>query len=221
MDLAPTTLTQTTTPPAAGTSTRKIASDFDTFLRMLTVQMQNQDPLNPVDSSDYAVQLATFSGVEQQVQTNDLLKAMAAQMGTSGMAQMAAWVGREARAPVAAHFTGAPITVAPNPAVLADSVEMVVRNAAGTEVQRVTIPTGAAPVQWSGVGEGGLPFPSGLYSFEIISSANGEVLLAEQADVYSTVTEVRSEGGETILILSGGVAVPASLVSALRDATLR
>ena len=85
----------------------------------------------------------------------------------------------------------------------------------------MTIPTGAAPVEWSGVGEGGLPFPSGLYSFEIISSANGEVLLAEQADVYSTVTEVRSEGGQTILMLSGGVAVPASLVTALRDPTLR
>lgn len=217
MDIATTTSALAAQPPAAGTSTRKIASDFDTFLRMLTVQMQNQDPLNPVDSSDYAVQLATFSGVEQQVQTNDLLKALAAQMGTSGMAQMAAWVGKEARAPVAAQFTGPPVTVAPNPALLADKVEMVVRNAAGTEVQRMTIPNGAAPVQWTGVGDGGIPFPSGLYTFEVISSANGEVLLAEQADVYSTVTEVRSERGETILMLSGGVAVPASLVSALRD----
>jgi len=48
---------------------------------MLTVQMQNQDPLNPVDSSDYAVQLATFSNVEQQVQTNDILRELQSQMG--------------------------------------------------------------------------------------------------------------------------------------------
>jgi flagellar basal-body rod modification protein FlgD len=59
--------------PADNGSGAKISSDFETFLKMLTVQMQNQDPLNPVDSSDYATQLATFSGVEQQVQTNDLL----------------------------------------------------------------------------------------------------------------------------------------------------
>lgn len=222
MEILPAGQPITSTSPRATTGTAStIASDFDMFLRLLTTQMRNQDPLNPADSTEYTAQLATFSGVEQQVQTNDLLKAMAAQMGTSGMAQMAAWVGREARAPVAAHFTGAPITVAPNPALLADTVEMVVRNSSGTEVQRMTIPTGAAPVEWSGVGEGGLPFPSGLYSFEIISSANGEVLLAEQADVYSTVTEVRSEGGQTILMLSGGVAVPASLVTALRDPTLR
>lgn len=48
---------------AAGTGqTAKITSDFNTFLRMLTVQMQNQDPLKPIESSDFAVQLATFSG---------------------------------------------------------------------------------------------------------------------------------------------------------------
>ena len=44
-----------------------LSSDFETFLKMLTTQMQNQDPLNPVDSTDYATQLATFSSVEQQV----------------------------------------------------------------------------------------------------------------------------------------------------------
>ena len=63
--------------PAAapqGAEKPKISSDFETFLRMLTVQMQNQDPLNPIQSSDFAVQLATFSGVEQQVRTNDLLE---------------------------------------------------------------------------------------------------------------------------------------------------
>jgi len=73
--------------------------------------MQNQDPLNPVDSSDYAVQLATFSGVEQQVLTNDLLRGLAAQNGTAGLAQMANWVGMEARAVAPAFFDGAPITV--------------------------------------------------------------------------------------------------------------
>ena len=50
---------------AADGSAAAESSDFETFLKMLTVQMQNQDPLNPVESTDYAVQLATFSGVEQ------------------------------------------------------------------------------------------------------------------------------------------------------------
>ena len=60
-----------TTTPAQTVSTRSQtsseqtgdSSDYETFLKMLTVQMQNQDPLNPVESSDFAAQLATFSSV--------------------------------------------------------------------------------------------------------------------------------------------------------------
>jgi flagellar basal-body rod modification protein FlgD len=217
-----TATTETTTPvrPAPGTSTRKTDTDYQMFLKMLTAQATNQDPLNPIDSSDYATQLATFSGVEQQVKTNDLLTALAAQLGTSGMAEMAAWVGKEARAPVAANFTGTPITIAPNPASSADHVDLIVKDAAGVEVQRLPIAVSANTIEWAGVGANGTPLPNGTYSFTVESSLGGQVLLSEPADVYSTIQEVRSEGGQTILILSGGIAVSSTLVSALRDPTL-
>ena len=206
--------------PPAGTSTRKTDTDYQMFLKMLTAQATNQDPLNPIDSSDYATQLATFSGVEQQVKTNDLLTALAAQLGTSGMAEMAAWVGKEARAPVAAHFTGTPITIAPNPATAADHVELVVKDSAGVEVQRTAIPVSANTMEWAGVTTDGAPLPNGNYTFTVESSVGGTVILTEPADVYSTIQEVRSTGGQTILILSGGVAVSSSQVSALRDPAL-
>lgn len=57
-------------------SRNALSSDFETFLKMLTTQMENQDPLNPVDSAEFAMQLATFSGVEQQIRTNDILADM-------------------------------------------------------------------------------------------------------------------------------------------------
>lgn len=220
------TVTATQTDPAAavrppvGTSTRKTDTDYQMFLKMLTAQATNQDPLNPIDSSDYATQLATFSGVEQQVKTNDLLTALAAQLGTSGMAEMAAWVGKEARAPVAAQFTGAPITIAPNPASSADKVELIVKDSAGVEVQRLPIAVSAETIEWAGVGANGTPLANGNYTFTVESSIGGTVILSEPADVYSTIQEVRSEGGQTILILSGGVAVSSSQVSALRDPAL-
>lgn len=198
----------------------EISSDFETFLKMLTVQMQNQDPLNPVDSSDYAVQLATFSGVEQQVQTNDLLKGLTAILGTSGMAQMAGWVGKEARAAVPANFDGDPITLAPNPASIADRAQIVVRDADGLEVDRFDIPVSAEPVVWSGLDADGYPRELGKYSFEVVSFAGEEALVQDPVEVYSTVTEVRSQGGETVLILEGGAAVAASQVSGLRDPNL-
>jgi flagellar basal-body rod modification protein FlgD len=198
-------------------ATTGISADFEMFLNMLTVQMQNQDPLNPVDSTDYATQLATFSGVEQAVMTNDLLKALSAQLTSGGLADMAAWVGKEARAATPAFFDGHPVTLAPNPAALADHAEVIVRNELGVEVQRFDVPISAEPIEWAGVDTGGFPFADGLYSFELISSLDGEVLTQDAVELYSTVTEVRAQGGETILILEGDVAVATSQVTALRD----
>ena len=216
-------INQTSTPttpsfvPQSETNEAVLSSDFETFLKMLTVQMENQDPLNPTDSSEFAQQLATFSGVEQAVLTNELLSSLMLQMNTSGMAQMADWVGKEARAAAPAHFDGSTITIAPNPAAAADKVELVVLNADGVEVQRSTIPKSTDPIEWAGTQGDGTPFPVGPYQFQIVSSANGDVILNETADVYARVQEVRSENGVSVLILEGGVSVLASDVSALRE----
>ena len=217
MEIVTSTPNPNATTASSSASTGTISSDFDTFLRMLTVQMQNQDPLNPVDSADYATQLATFSGVEQAVLTNDLLKALTSQMSAGGLADMAAWVGKEARAATPAYFDGEPITLSPNPPVLADTAEIVVRNESGVEVQRLSVPVSADPVEWAGVGPGGVPFPEGQYTFELISSSDDEVLTEDPVEVYSTVTVVRAQDGQTILILEGGAAISTDQVSALRD----
>ena len=217
MEITQTTTTASSFTPQTETSEAVISSDFETFLKMLTVQMENQDPLNPTDSSEYAQQLATFSGVEQAVLTNDLLSSMMVQMSTTGMAQMAGWVGKEARAAVPGHFDGSPITIAPNPASVADKVELVVFDVDGNEVQRSEIPKSTDQIEWAGTDTNGTPFPSGLYRFEVVSSSNGEVVLAETADIYTRVQEVQSENGNSVLVLKGGVSVLASDVSALRE----
>jgi flagellar basal-body rod modification protein FlgD len=217
MEISPTLAAVAGPPPTTPAATSEISSDFETFLRMLTVQMQNQDPLNPVDSSDYAVQLATFSGVEQQVLTNDLLRGLAAQNGTAGLAQMASWVGMEARAVGPAYFDGAPITVAPEPASFATSAQLLVRDANGTEVQRLDIGTQAENVTWAGVGANGTPLPNGIYSFETISFDGSSALQQDEAATYSRVTEVQSNNGVSMLTLAGGQNIEASTVTALRE----
>jgi flagellar basal-body rod modification protein FlgD len=203
--------------PGPATPAAAVPNDFNTFLKMLTVQMQNQDPLDPIDSADYAVQLATFSGVEQQVKTNELLGALSGQFALSGLAEMAGWVGKEARAPMAARFDGAPITLSPNPAAAADEVELVVKDAQGREVERLPLPVSSEPIEWAGTTSDGTPRPAGLYSFEVVSLSDGEVLRTDPAELYATVTEVRAERGKTVLVMEGGVTVAADLVSALRD----
>lgn len=216
--LTPSTL-QTTTPiPAsADKAETNISADFETFLKMLTVQMQNQDPLNPIDSSDYAVQLATFSGVEQQVQTNDLLEGLAAAMGASGLSEMAGWVGMDARAPGPAYFGGAPLTVVPAPDAVADASQLVVRDENGVEMQRIDISTSSDPVVWAGVGDNGNPLPNGAYTFVTENFALGRPISENKSEVYQRVTEVQFDGSQNILIMDGNLKVSATDITALRD----
>jgi flagellar basal-body rod modification protein FlgD len=63
---------------AAGQARSAFSEDFDTFLTLLTAQVENQDPLAPLDSTQFVEQLATFSALEQQVTTNDHLEKIAA-----------------------------------------------------------------------------------------------------------------------------------------------
>lgn len=214
---------QSTTGRSAGTgqtqpnSASAITSDFETFLKMLTTQMQNQDPLNPLESTDFAVQLATFSGVEQQIRSNDLLQRLGTQMGAMGLAQMASWVGMEARAAAPAHFDGAPIEIAPNPAVAADTAVLVVRDEDGNVVQRLDIPVSTDPVYWAGVGNDGTPLPDGLYQFEVESYDDEELMVTTPAEVYVPIVEARGANGQTVLVLEGGAQIVAEAISALRQ----
>ena len=183
---------------------------------MLTVQMQNQDPLNPVDSSEYAVQLATFSSVEQQVKTNDLLESLSSQMGLMGISQFAGWVGMEARAVAPAQFDGNPITVSVQHEQTADESLLIVRNSNGEEVQRSPLNRSESNFEWAGVTNSGDPYPPGQYSFHVESKLNGNILETTQAETYSVITEVRNEGGEVVLGLRGGAEIAGNDVSALR-----
>lgn len=208
--------TAQTTAAATGSAT-KITSDFNTFLRMLTVQMQNQDPLNPIDSADYAVQLATFSGVEQQVRTNQLLADMQGKFNQLGMAEMASWIGKEARSPAPVRYEGAPLTLSPNPAVGANRTVLVVKDAQGTLVSREEIPVSSAPYQWLGAGIDGNPLPAGTYSIALESLNGEQVIATTPVEHYARVLEAKGGTNGTKLVLEGGIEVLASQVTALRE----
>lgn len=209
--------TQAAQSPSAGQKS-VITSDFDTFLKMLTAQMQNQDPLNPIDSTDYATQLATFSGVEQQMRTNDLLASLGGQMAILGMSQLAGWVGQEARAQAPVYMDGDPVTMQLKAATGADSAVLVVRNAAGQLVAREDVPTTAGQYDWLGGDAAGDPLPEGLYSLTL-ESYSGETLLGETAvESYARIFEARNGPSGTVLVLEGGVEVAASAITALRGA---
>ena len=218
MEVSATTAVQTANTLANTTQANSVlSSDFETFLKMLTAQARYQDPLEPLDSSEYAGQLAQFSMVEQQVLSNDILKALTAQLGTGNLAQLAGWIGLEALTTAPVYFDGTPVQINPNPAAVSDNVFLVVRDQNGSEVQRIALPVSADPVEWAGVTEGGAPFADGLYSFDIESWSQGELILSEPASTYARITEAQVQGDDTILVLKGGSAILASDVGGLRE----
>lgn len=205
------------TQPQGQTGASMITSDFETFLTMLTAQLENQDPLNPVESTDYAVQLATFSGVEQQVQTNNLLKSLAGQLGVMGMADLAGWVGKEARVAAPIQFDGSPIELTGKPPAAADLTYLVVTNAAGEQVSRTNIPVSDKPITWAGVGGDGNPLPKGVYKFELESYGNGVHISTDMMSSYARVAEIQTESASMYLVLEGGSRINADDITALRD----
>lgn len=193
-----------------------VSADFDTFLKMLTVQMTNQDPMNPIESTDYAVQLATFSGVEQQLRTNSLLADLAAQGSVSAMAQLAGWVGQEARVAAPVRFEGTALTVVPKPAAMADRAVLVVRDATGAVVAREDVPLDGKPYQWLGADAAGDPLPAGTYRLELESRAGDAVLRTDPVESYARITEARRGPEGVLLVLNGGIEVKVTDVTALR-----
>jgi flagellar basal-body rod modification protein FlgD len=197
-------------------ATQALTSDFQTFLLMLTTQLQNQDPLNPIESQDFAVQLATFSGVEQQVRTNQLLESLSGGLGAQGLSQLAGWVGMEARVAAPVAFDGSPVEIAVSPDPGSDAAELIVTDGFGREVWRAPIPIGQETYLWAGTGANGGPLPSGDYELSLASRNRGEVTSLRPVQHYSRIVEAR-QGLEGIdLVIAGGQRVAAGSVTALR-----
>jgi flagellar basal-body rod modification protein FlgD len=215
MDTAP--VAALSAKPVTDKAATAINADFEMFLKMMTTQLQNQDPMNPIDSADYAVQLATFSGVEQQTRTNQLLESIQTQFGLMGMGQMSGWVGRQARVAAPVWVDGQPVTLSPQPAAGADRAVLSVYNAQGALVAREDVPLSSSSIDWAPVGSDGQPLAAGTYSFKLDSFAGDEKLSSRPVEAYGRITEVRGGPGGTTVVMDGGAEVPATEITALRE----
>jgi len=202
---------------AGGASGAVEASDFETFLTMLTTQIQNQDPLNPMQSSDFAVQLATFSGVEQQVQTNELLRSLGAGDSGTTLASHAGWVGMDARTDGTLRVDGATRRLhfdLPPGSVQAD---LVVTTPDGREVQRRAVTDETAPLDWAPNTETGGTLPAGDYNVALEAIGPTGRVETLPVSTYARVTEVSSGPDGVEVVLADGRRMPAAEITALRD----
>ncbi len=205
--------------PAEPSATKEVAAgtDFETFLSLLTAQMRNQDPLKPLDSTEFVAQLASFSTVEQQIRSNDRLDAILDALTGGGGSGLAQWIGKEVRSDAPARFEGEPVDIWTTPVAEAKRAVLVVTDAQGQEVARLAADPGAERLVWAGeTATGGAP--SGSYRFKVDYLSEDESLGTVDGTTFSQVKELRL-GGEDgpRLVLEGGADIDAEDVAAVRE----
>ena len=178
-------------------------ADFENFLQLLTTQLRNQDPLAPLDSTEFVAQLASFSTVEQLVNANNRLADISSSLVSDALDRYAPWIGKEAEIADGrlAHDGGGFRFRAP---VMGEAsrVEIVISDAAGVEAARFAIDNdGAVRIAPN-------TLPAGQYKVKAVYSLDGETLAVEPARLYSTIASVSVMGDKTVLTLDTGVEVP-------------
>lgn len=195
-----------------------LASDFDTFLKLLTAQMRNQDPLNPLESTDFVAQLAQFSTVEQQIATNRSLTSILEAVSASAAGSLADWLGREVRAEVPLAFKGQPVEVtAPEPSINPTSATLLVVGPDGKTVAEQDFDAKERTVTWNGMTRDGNAVPHGIYTFAVRYSGAQGVTETHDGSVFALVKEAQRQGGDVLLKLEGGGTVLANDVQAARN----
>jgi len=148
----------------------RLAESFDTFLSLLTTQLKNQDPLAPLDSNQFTQQIVQMTGVEQQLQTNDLLKKLVANTG-SGVSTAVSLIGKDVRAEASeASLKDGKATWTYNLDRPAGDVKLEILDSRGAVVQSMA-PTdnkaGDHKFVWDGKGLAGTPQAAGTYSLRV------------------------------------------------------
>lgn len=193
-----------------------ITADFESFLQLLTAQMRNQDPLSPIDSTQFVEQLASFSAVEQQVQTNSLLEGLVGSMTESDLSDASQWVGRvvETASP-SSYFAGEDLYYRIPDGAQGNPLEAVIYNADGDVVKRIGLEPGQLEFSWDGSTGDGETAAEGEYFVEINYTANGEIVDTSTPNVLSIVTEARLINSDAKLILSSGFVIDPGEIKAV------
>ncbi|MFP7672488.1 flagellar hook assembly protein FlgD [Marivita sp. S0852] len=191
-----------------------VQGDFETFLRMLTTQIQNQDPLSPMESEAFASQLAQFSMVEQQTLANQKLNSLVDALANSQAFSSANMIGRQVLHTDSFQFLGAPIEFEVEDPLNSDT-KLIISDQNGRTVRELDGTGGAHKLIWDGLSNEGATLEIGQYSAQLQSSSDAQPL---HVPVFTSgsVEEVRFGEGAPELLLSDGTIIPETSIARLR-----
>ena len=181
-----------------------LADNFQSFLSLLTTQLQNQDPTSPMDTSQFTTELVQMTGVQQGVSTNSNLTQLIALTQGSQVLQSSTLVGKTANvtSPSIALQNGSGELQFSTPA--AEPIGIAITNASGATIRTATLASaaGANTWKWDGTDDAGNSVPDGSYAASVVTpGANGAKAVAVPFSVQGTVTGLVKNGASTSLQL--------------------
>ena len=183
-----------------------LIQNYETFLTLLTTQLQNQDPMNPTDSNQFTEQLVQFSGVEQQIKSNEQLENLATMMTSSNALGVL-------------NFVGTTVTVDGSQAQLTSfgsvnygftspqegTADITIRNASGNIVFNqtgVSLTEGDNTFRWDGRDSAGNRMGNGSYSIQITAQDADGTGMTVNTDTTGVVENVDLSSSEPMLIIN-------------------
>ncbi|WP_153099113.1 flagellar hook assembly protein FlgD [Paraburkholderia hayleyella] len=192
----------------------------DTFLQLLMAQMKNQDPTNPMDSSQMTSQIAQINTVTGIGQLNASLASLSTQLTAGQQTQAAALKQSVVLTPgnAMAVADGKATPVGVQLASDATSVKIEIRNSAGQIVKTLdlgNLKAGTVPVAWTPIDDAGNPLPDGNYTITSSATIGGKTGVPTTLTAAQVLGVVRQADGTAGLVLSNGSTIGLNGVAAI------
>jgi flagellar basal-body rod modification protein FlgD len=207
--------------------TASLASNYNMFLNLLTTQLQNQDPLNPMDNNEFTQQLTQMTGVQQQLLTNQLLTQMLSQNQAQVSGTAVGLIGKQVtvNTPQTDLTNGSatwnynlPSNATAMSLSVMDSTGKLVAKAAPADLTPSDFNAGDHTFAWNGKDLNGKALPDGVYTLQInATDGNGNAITASES--YSgVVSGLGTASDGTTLLDIGDINGPVSSVTSVKAA---
>ncbi len=183
-----------------------IAGNFQTFLTLLTTQLQNQNPLDPLDTNQFTQQLVEFASVEQQLKTNDSLSTLVTLQQTAQSTQALTFVGKTAvvngsTAALSNSSATWDLNIPSN-----SNLNISITNSAGQTVYTGSYTATAGnnqPFTWNGLGNDGTQWPDGSYKLTATATDSSGNAVGVTTQIQGVVSSVDLTQSPPLLTING------------------
>ncbi|NDE90677.1 MAG: flagellar hook assembly protein FlgD [Alphaproteobacteria bacterium] len=199
----------------------KLTSDYTTFLKLLTTQLQNQDPTSPMDSAQFTQQLVQYSQVEQQIKSNQKLDAIINGQANAGVGSSLGYLGKIIEMDSAAFTTtdtGGSFNYTLSD--VADTVTVKIFNESGTLVRTAPGASGTLgkhTINWDGKNDDGKALPPGLYSVGVTATKSSGVPVSTKVSTNGRVDGVEKDASGAVVLNVGKMQIATDKILAIHD----